>query len=203
MNFKIIAKNVDVKPLVDSINTNPELWDQINTRTAMPNSPHEEASDIVLRFHDLTGKVLFDTEGPTAEGVEIYNSLENVWYYPSELLPVKPYIYALMQDVCGERLGRAVITRLKPGAEVHWHMDQGAPVDYYQRFHIALQSAPGQDFIIEDGEATEVFNAQTGDVFLLANHKNHCVINNSNVDRLTMIIDIQTPLFNNVKVTSR
>src|SRR3546814_20775056 len=48
-----------------------------------------------------------------------------------------------MRLVGSVRLGRVIISRLPPGCTIPEHIDQGAPVTYYKRFHIALASLPG------------------------------------------------------------
>jgi hypothetical protein len=186
-NFKLIASGVNVQPLVDALTAQPELWDAFNLRTTHPMSPHTQASDIVLRFNSLT-------DNPH----DVIDDYQSVWYPATSRLPVLSLMYETMSCMMGDRLGRSVITRLEPGAWISPHIDQGSPVTHYQRFHICLQNAEGAVFSIEN----ENFTPNAGDIYVVANHKMHSVSNDSNIDRLTMIVDIHTPMFQEMKVTS-
>jgi len=186
MNFITIATNVNVGPILEELDEHPELWNQMDLRTTHPMTPHKEVDDIVLRFNDLSNGI-----SAAIDDAECH------WYNSAFILPIKPLMYALMSDVYGDRIGRAVITRLKPGSKIDSHIDYGSPVSHYQRFHISLLNEEGAVFTV-DGEN---FTPKTGDVFVVANHKEHSVVNNSSIDRLTMIIDIRTKMFENLKVT--
>jgi hypothetical protein len=184
-NFSLITK-VDVSTLVRSLEINEELWDQCTLRTYYIGSAHSEANDIVIRYPSLKQSSL-----------EIFNDLECEWFPASFEIPVKEHIYGLMQLVLGDRVGRCCITRLKPGCEIFPHIDEGIPSKYYQRFHICLKNSDGSIFKCED----EIFTPTVGDVYIVANHKIHSVENNTTEDRLTLIIDIRTPLFEHIKET--
>ena len=127
--------------------------------------------------------------------------MEQTWYPASKILPIMSYIYDLLRNISGERIGRCVITKLKPGKWIEPHIDGNLPlqpyVKYYQRIHISLQNAPGAKFSIEN----ESFTPVTGDVYVVANHKMHSVSNDSEIDRITMIVDMRTPMFEDLKVT--
>lgn len=181
--FRVLSRGVNVQPILDALNVQPELWNQDTYRTCHQKSPHKEASDILIRFNDV------------ADIKHVLDDIECYWQDAAFKLPVMPYIYDLMMNVAGERIGRCVITRLKPGAKIAAHADQGAPAAYYQRFHLCLQNAPGAKFICGD----EVLEPQAGDWFILDNSMEHSVINDSTEDRLTMIVDIRTPLFEDLK----
>jgi hypothetical protein len=73
----------------------------------------------------------------------------------------------------------------------------GGPATYYQRFHVALQSKDGQVFKCGDEE----FTPETGLVYAVNNALEHSVENNSDIDRLTMIIDLRTALLEDLKKT--
>lgn len=185
-NFVTVAQNINMQPLLDAINAQPELWNRMNLRTTHPETPHYDVDDIVIRFNMLSDNVM-----------DMVDDKESVWYPPFFCLPVKPLIYGLMNDALGDRIGRVVITRLAPGKSIDPHVDQGSPVSYYQRFHIAIQNEEGAVFTIEDEE----FTPKTGDIYAVTNDKLNSVKNNSNVDRITMIVDVRTPLLEKLKQT--
>jgi hypothetical protein len=185
-NFLTIAHCIDVGPLLEALAAQPELWDQLTIRTDHPQTAHGDASDIIVRFNKLTSDI-----------TSVIDDDDCVWYPSSFKLPVMPIIYNLMANIFGDRLGRCVITRLKPGKWIEPHIDAGSPVTLYQRFHLCLQNAEGAVFSIED----EHFTPVAGDLFWCANDKMHSVSNDSDIERLTMIIDVHTPLYQELKAT--
>jgi aspartyl/asparaginyl beta-hydroxylase (cupin superfamily) len=103
----------------------------------------------------------------------------------------------LAHDVCADRIGRIIITKLSPGLKISLHQDMGAPNNYYQRFHVAIQSDEGQVFKCGDEE----FTPENGEVYAFNNSLEHGVENNSKIDRLTMIVDLRTPFLESLKRT--
>lgn len=185
-NFQYLATGLDVNPLLISLNDNKDLWNQFPVRTMHEGTAHSDASDILIRFNRLSEKIK-----------KIADDNECYWYPAASELPVLPYINELFSQVMGDRIGRVIITSLPPGGEITSHSDYGAPVEYYQRFHITIQNASGSVFYCGD----ESITASAGDVFIFDNSKEHRVVNNSSVDRITMIVDIRTPRFEHIKKT--
>jgi len=97
-------------------------------------------------------------------------------------------IMNLMAYVGGERLGRAMINKIKPGGRILPHVDSFEHAKYWDRFHIVLQSAPG--VVFRCGE--EKVYMGTGEVWWFQNAVDHEVINNSAEDRIHLVIDIRT-----------
>ena len=181
-NFQILG-TLPVDQLNAALADHPELWNQHNLRTTHPGTPHQAVSDILVRFNPPGGFNLDDTEC--------------TWYPASDVLPVAPILTAVLGVVKGDRLGRSVITRLTPGTGIEPHVDHGAPAHYYQRFHVALQNAPGATFYCGDEELTP----EPGDVFIFNNALEHSVWNGSDSDRVTLIIDVRTSWFEHIKKT--
>lgn len=177
-HFLRIADSIDVFPILHVLNANPDLWDENKLRTTHPASPHQETSDIWVLFNKLP-------DNPE----EVANDIEVIPYRAWAMLPhLRNIIFDLMRRVEGMHLGRVIITRLKPGAKIPPHIDQGAPAEYYSRYQLAIQSFPGALFTIED----ETVNFKTGELWKINNRAEHGVINNSAEDRLVCIIDIRT-----------
>ena len=80
-----------------------------------------------------------------------------------------------------------MVTRLKPGARITPHIDQGAPAEYFSRYQIALQSLPGANFRVDE----ETVNFRSGDAWWFDNRQEHEVVNNSADDRIVVIVDIR------------
>ncbi len=167
---------IDPFPLLNALNDKPELWDQNTLRTTHPASPHQEASDIWLFFN---GEQAVD---------KIVNDIQT-YEYPAwqELPQIRPIIFDLMRRVEGVQLGRLLITKLAPGRKIPPHVDEGAPVEFYSRYQIALQSLPGVLFRI--GEESMSF--RSGEVWKIDNSVEHSVLNNSADDRIVIIADIR------------
>lgn len=168
-NFHRLAQNVNVAPLLATLMRHPELWDQDRLRTTIPNSPHSEASDVILRF----GKPDMDDVGP----------FEN---RPSmALLGALATVLGVMQLVGGSELGRVIVTRLPSGARIHPHADEGAYARRMVRHQIMLQSLPGNVFRCGD----EIISPLSAELWWFNTALEHEVINNSQDDRLALIVD--------------
>jgi hypothetical protein len=158
-----------------------------------PQGPFGEVESIMLRFPQ---KVVFD--GPDAEQkLDLYktNMLpgfdqhESMDYPAYKALPeARGLIMWLMNRVGGERLGRCMINKIKPGGRIFPHADTPVHAEYYSRFHIVLESSPGVDFRAGD----EHVHMQVGEVWWFNNKLEHEVVNNSADDRIHLVIDIRT-----------
>lgn len=180
-NFLKLAQCIDVIPLLAAISRNPHLWDQNTLRTTHPATPHKEVSDIWIRFNELP---------KDGEEAKLLDEHESIWYPAVNMLPeVRPLIFWLMARVGGERLGRCLITRLAPGCKIDPHVDGGSHAAYYERYHIVLQARPGSIFKCGD----ESVYMEQGDVWWFDNSIEHEVINNSDDDRIHLIVDIKAP----------
>lgn len=176
--FQKLADNVNVLPLLHELQLQPDLWNENRLRTSFEASPHKDVSDVWVWFNSIDPEAVKKT----------IDDKDVVPYRAWHALPsVRPIVFALMNQVCGVRLGRVIITKLPPGKSISWHKDGGAPAEYYSRYQVALQSLPGSLFHIED----ETVNFATGQVWWIDNKANHSVVNNSKDDRIVMIVDIR------------
>lgn len=170
-----IASGVEVAPMRSALAANAHLWDQRTERTAQKVSPHHGLSDIWARFAD---PATMREDG----------SHESVWYPPADVLPVRDLVFPLMAAVRGERLGGVLITRIRPGQVCKPHTDPGWHARYYQKFAIQIEAAPQQAFHFEG----HTLVTAPGDVFWFDNAHTHWVTNDSDRDRITMIVCIKT-----------
>ena len=181
-HFQQLAAGINVTPLMNALQRQPELWNANPIRTQHPGTAHAEVSDILLRFNDL------DEYIRTGDPSTITDDKEAIAYPAWDKLPqARSIIFDLMRTVEATRLGRVIITRLPPGKEITPHEDQGAPATYFERYQIALQSLPGALFHIGD----ETVNFRSGDVWWINNNVIHSVVNNSADDRIVMIVDLR------------
>lgn len=181
--FEKIAETVDVLPLLHATTRQADLWNANTLRTAHPCTAHAEADDIWLRFNDLTD---YEESGDSAL---VTDGLDSIDYPAYQALPqARVIIFDLMRRVEGERLGRVLITRLKPGGRITPHADEGKNAEYYDRYQVVLHGLPGSLFKAGD----EQVSMATGTVWWFDNAQTHEIINNSADDRVHMIVDIRT-----------
>lgn len=173
--IRLLWEGVDVGPMQRALAAHPELWDQRTERTDSAESPHHGLSDIWARFAD-------------PETMRPDGSHDSVWYSPADVLPVREIVFPLMAAVRGERLGGVLITRIKPGQVCKPHTDPGWHARYYDKFAVQIEAAPEQAFHFEGQSLV----TKLGDVFWFDNSHTHWVTNDSQTDRITLIVCIKT-----------
>lgn len=192
-NFMRLS-TIDVLPLAINIKQHAELWGEDTYLRHYPQGPFGDVETIMLRF---PRKVVFKCKTPEAEqrklalykanrlaGFDQHEAINYpAWY---KLPEAQPIVHALMTTVRGERLGRVMLNKLRPGGRIFPHADTPEHTAYYRRYHVVLQSQPGVVFRAGD----EQVHMATGDVWWFDNRAEHEVINNSADDRIHMIVDI-------------
>jgi len=175
--FDLISEGIDVAPLRHAVVRQPELWNVHRLRTTHPGTAHGEADDIWLRFAPL-------------DSLEaIVDGLESIDYPAFASLPqARPIIFDLLRRVEGIRLGRVLITRLRPGGRIQPHEDAGGYAAYHDRYHICLQG-PAENFFQARDERVAM---RTGEVWWFDNAQRHQAVNRSASDRIHMIVDIRS-----------
>lgn len=181
MNFKQIAR-ADITPILSDIHAHPELWGARPERKTAIGTPHAAMSDIWVRYNDISRL------GPS------FNDEHVPVNYPAwHALPsVRRLCFDLMAHVDGEMLGGVLITRIPPGARIEPHIDTGWHVEYYDKFYVCLQSEPGAVFHCEADSGADSLCPTPGEVHLFDNRKLHWVTNDSDQDRVTLIVCIRT-----------
>lgn len=182
-NFHKIATNVNTLPLLHAVQRHPELWNVNKFRTSFPNTPHSEVDDIWLRFSD--------PETCTTIG-NVIGDDRPIWHSAAEILTqARPLVLDLMRAVDAYDLGRLLVTRLAPGGRILRHADKDG--DYVQaldraRYHVVLQGLPGSLYVC----GNETVCMQTGEVWWFNAHEEHEVVNNSEDDRIHLLVDVRT-----------
>lgn len=188
-NFQKIAEGVDVMPLMLGIKRLAKLNDVWQADTYLrdyPQGPFGDTESIILRF---PLRSVHETEQALNDHLAGFDQHENADQPIFKSLPeARPVIFALMAAVQGERLGRCMINKLRPGGQIYPHADTPDHAAYYDRFHVVLQSAPGSIFKC----GGEQLMMRTGEVWWFNNLLEHAVVNNSADDRIHLIVDIRT-----------
>jgi hypothetical protein len=187
-NFTQLWQGGNVAPLLAAIEEHPDLWKEDTYLRDYPQGPFGDTETIMIRFPE---KAVFDLEHSVdlykAGKLEGFDQHECIWYPASKLLPMAVEMAcSLMYAVKGERLGRVMINKLKPGGRIFPHPDTPEHCAYYNRFHFVVQS--NEDVYFRCGN--EVMNWQQGDVFGFNNALEHEVINNGTTDRIHMVVDL-------------
>jgi len=178
--IKHVMSGINVAPVLAALQRHPELWNQHPHRTESEDSPHHGLDDIWFRFNDYTG---YDGDMVTFNAPH-----QSVWYPSADIIPVKDICYGLMTEFRGDQLGGVLLTRIPAGATCQPHVDGGWHAGYYRKFGVQIQGDLRQAFQFEG----ESFSAVAGDVYEFDNSRLHWVTNNSDEDRITMIVCIKT-----------
>lgn len=161
----------EVERLVMELDAHPEFWN-LHPHRVFNNSPHREADDIWVRAIEHWGK---EFTGPH----------ESVWYPCCEQLPViKKFIEEFASQKGSKTIGGVLITRIPPGKQVYWHKDGGWHAQAHRKWIVLLKADHNQVFEFE-GEALQ---GESGECFEFENEYPHRVINNSDKERISLII---------------
>jgi Aspartyl/Asparaginyl beta-hydroxylase len=189
-HWHLMASGIDVMPLMSAIARQPELWTEDTYLRHYAQGPFGDTDSIMLRFpKQVKLKSERQLERYKANKLPGVDQHESIFYPPWFKLPeAHPHIRALMNITFGVRLGRVMINRIRPGGRIFAHKDRPEHTARWRRHHLVLQGRPGVNLRVADEQIT----MQTGMLFWFDNREEHEVINNSDDDRISMVIDIQT-----------
>lgn len=168
--IRLVAEDINVNALHWAL-MKTDAWNLHPERTQSKDSPHYGIHDIWARYSKEF------TDQPH----------DSVWYPVADELPVKNICYGIMASVRGDRLGGVLITKIPAGKEVKPHVDTSWHAKYYEKFALQVASHPKQKFCFEDEELV----TKPGDLFWFDNSYSHWVTNDTDHDRITMIICIR------------
>jgi hypothetical protein len=188
-NFQKIAAGVNVTPLLNALYRKPHLWKADDFLRKFPQGPFGETDTIYLRFQDhVQVKDDAELELYTQNKLAGYDLHECPWRPEVNELPeARAHIMALMTSLGATRLGRCMINRIVPGGRIFPHADSKWHAEYWDRYHIVLQSEPGTVFRCGD----EQIWMRPGEVYWFQNALEHEVTNNSADDRIHLVMDLR------------
>ena len=173
-----LSSGLNVAPLVYQLARHPELWNQHTGRTEAYASPHKGVDDIWARYNDPENLGRPDFHGPH----------ESVWYPCIRVIPgAWKLAREVMRRVGGKTLGGVLITRIHPGGMVRPHVDTGWHAGHYEKFAVQIKGNQAQAFCFEGCE----LRPEPGDLYTFDNSKLHWVINDSDHERITLIVCIK------------
>lgn len=177
-SFEYVGQ-VDTKMALAELEANSHLFGEFNARKLAPNSPHSEMIDIWLRYGDISEMI------KTGDYSKISDMHDSIWL--KSLARCKDICFEVMAMVRGERLGGVLITKLPPGGKILPHTDSGWHAEYYDKYYVPIKNDKGAVFGFEDGD----IESEAGDVWKFDNSITHWVNNDSNSERIAMIICIR------------
>lgn len=181
-HFRKIDSGIAVKPVLAQLEAHPELWDQHTARTRMPQSPHDETSDIWVRFRDPAE--LFDAAS--------YGEPHFAVFYPAwrVLSALQPIVFHLMSTMEAVYLGGILITRIPAHAQVRAHDDRGSwHAEYLNtKIYTVLQANP--KCVNWCGDECVVM--QPGEAWQFENLIKHGVINDGDDERIALIVTMRS-----------
>lgn len=177
-SISLIRRGFDVSLLLEEIAARPSVWNRQTVRQKA--YAHAAISDIWVRYNAWE-----NFKGD----LHAFNEPHDSSWYPvaSEIPAVRELVFDVMREVRGERLGGVLITKIPAGEMCRPHRDGGWHASYYEKFAIQLASAEGQAFCFEDSQ----LSADPGDLYTFDNSQTHWVTNDSDHDRMTLIICIR------------
>lgn len=162
---------------LEEVELNKDLWDVFTLRQDMEGTAHSDTKCIPLRGPDIKVGVDLDEEIKA-----YYTNFSD--YFPVVLSELE-YMLENMPEL---ELGRVMLVSLKPGGHISRHKDTGSYAEYYRRIHIPLKSQEGNIFISDQ----ESIHMIPGEVYMFNHLIEHEVFNNSNEERIHLIVDFRT-----------
>ena len=175
-----VSSGLDVAPLVNQLACHPELWNQHTMRTEAYGTPHREVDDIWVRYNPWRNF----TGDPQA-----FNSEHVSEWYPciSDIPAAWKLARKVMREVGGKSLGGVLITRIPTGGEVKPHVDNGWHASHYEKFAVQVKGDRDQAFCFDGCE----LRPNPGDLYTFDNSQRHWVTNESESERITLIICVR------------
>ena len=179
MHIEMLRKAAfDVTELQRQLHVAP--WNSICHRTSHPQSPHREVSDIWVRYNPITN---FHGDMQRFNDEHI-----SEWYPIADQLPEAVRISdLLMTEMQGIALGAVLITKIPAWKQVYPHVDRGWHARHFEKFAVQVQGNQHQAFCFEG----EQLVTAPGDLFRFDNLFPHWVTNDSDEERVTLIVCIR------------
>ncbi len=176
--YNKIYSGLNISLARKELEANSDMFGEFNARkNAGP--VHCQMDDIWLRYGDISEMT------KTGDYSKVSDEHDSIWI--KDLPECKKLCFEVMKMVDGERLGGVLITRLPVGGEIFPHTDRGWHASYYDKYYIPLENKNGSVFGFDEG----VIDPSLGDVWAFDNSYNHWVKNNSNQERIAMVVCIK------------
>lgn len=179
-HFAKIIEGIDVAPVLAQLAAHPDLWDRDPERTALPDSPHAQASDIWIRFRAKS-----ELTEPAKYGEPHFAEFYPAWY---ELTALRPIVFRVMARMQAVYLGGILITRIPAGAKILPHVDRGWHPEFMNaKAYVIFQANERCINRCED----EAVIMRPGEAWLFNNLVTHSVDNDGDEERLVMVMTMR------------
>lgn len=176
----LLPKTFDVTKAVEEIDANPSIWNRHTLRTDNYSPVHREVSDCWVRYNAW--------DNFHGDAVAFNNEHESSWYPVADELPsLVEIVYEVLKFVKGGTLGGVLMTRIPPGGSVKPHIDTGWHAGHYTKFCVQIKGNKDQAFVFDDAR----LSAEPGELYTFRNDVTHSVENNSDSDRISLIICVR------------
>ncbi len=173
-NFKKFLTNVPIEKFLEEVEINDFLWKEYRFRSEYKGSVHCDTDCIVLRAQEVIGT-------PSEKDVVECINFPNMQYFPV----IEDYLEDIKELFNVKEFGRVFLVKLYPGGMVKPHIDQGRYAEAGHRIHLVLQSDEGNTFTC----GSETVHMKPGELWWFDHEVVHYVNNNSNRDRIHLLID--------------
>ena len=172
-DFKLIQKDVDVKPIFEEISKDSSAWfyDTVRQKTI---KAHEHTLSIPLRL------------GKQEEGILLINAQE---CYDTDLVKDFPITINFLEDFAKKesaQLQRVMIVGLMPLKNVAPHIDIGSYYDKRDRYHLVICSEGKSGMTVLDKK--QIMNR--GELWKVNNSLLHTAFNEGSKIRVHVIFDL-------------
>lgn len=159
---------------MEEIHRNAYLWDEVTHRQDYPGSAHRDTRAIYLRWAKEWAPEC------------IFESLSAEWCDAASILTkTMGMVRSVLAEIRATQLGRVMLASLKPGGIINPHCDEGAYARHFNRYHVPLDSDPGNVFAVGD----ELVAMQVGELWTFRHDLRHSVQNGSQRERVHLIVD--------------
>lgn len=164
---------IDVSAMKAEMESIADRFGEIPLRT-FDGSPHEESTDLWLRYCPV-------------EEVHKDGPIECEWYPLAWTLPCTINVIMNLHRITGGDLGGILVTKLPKGGQIKPHVDKSWHSDNHRKFYVPVKNGKGAKFCFEDG----VIEPEEGEVYEFDNSIPHWVENDSDDERIAMIVCVE------------
>jgi len=180
-NFRLEAKDLPVDELLAEITANYECW-FIDTTRQESIDKQRETHAIALRAHADNAQQ--DSRVRRAKPLAYTGRRSPMC---AKFPTVDAYTESLVSEKRG-KVGRVVLTKLRPGGKIYPHTDDGLYWLLRDRYHLVIKSKAGSHF----RAGGEEVRMQAGELWWFDPTVEHEAFNDSDEDRIHLIIDMMS-----------
>ena len=183
MNYKLLVKNYNIEKLIKDYEIAEKLHGFIN-----PEKYNGKSFSISNKTFGWEAIPLNSIDGTIGNNATIPNYTNEIYnYVPNVILLKCKYISKILNDLNTD-IYLVRLMKLKSGGYIYPHIDEIITNKNIIRCQIPIKTNNDIKFIIDNEEV----NLESGNLYFInAGNKIHSVKNNSNSDRISIVIDLK------------